>query len=148
MHIRTVPKIDLESERCDTAAVSSLAMKDIDSADSRAAYDRSRRDRNRHYVERVLQRDPLGRAERSSITKRGDEELSIFRFVMVQAAEDRRCFRREAGPEAKLVVAAFQEKRIIACLCECRRVDEECDSEGKDQFSRFHSGWWSLLGLF
>src|SRR5690349_7479006 len=107
MHIRTVPKIDLESERCDTAAVSSLAMKDIDAADSRAAHDSSRRDSNWHYVQRVLQRDPFGRAERASITKRRDEELSIFGFVIVQTAEDRRRFRREAGPEAKLVVPAF-----------------------------------------
>src|ERR1051326_8550517 len=111
--LRAVAKIDLESERSNAAAVRSLAMKDIYSADSRAAHDRSGRDSNRHHVERVLQRDAPGRAERASITKRRDKELSIFCFIVMKSTEDRGCFRREAGPEAELVVTTFQQIRII-----------------------------------
>jgi len=62
--------------------------------------------------DRNLLETVVGR-ECAAVTKRRDEELSILSFVLVQPAEDRCRCRREAAPEAKLVVAMLQEKWII-----------------------------------
>src|SRR5688572_24317847 len=116
MHLRAVRKIELQAERRDTAAVSRFAIQGRHTTGGRAADNRSRRNRQRYGIQRVLKRETVIRGKRTAITKRCDHKLAIFGFVVTQTAKDRRRLRRKTTPEAKLVVTSLQKKRIIVCL--------------------------------
>src|SRR5215211_6162055 len=118
MHLRPVRKIDLQTKWCDTSSVSCFAIEHRHTTDRRTADDGSSCKRDGNCVQRVLKRETVIRGKRATITKRRDHKLSIFGFVVAQAAKDRRRFRRKTAPEAKLIVTSFQKKRIIF-LGEC-----------------------------
>ena len=94
MDLPAVCEIELQTQGRESGAVRCLALESIDSSWAR----RARNDHAGGYcdwnnVERVLQRDRVVGSKRAAVSKCGDEEFTIFGFVLMETFEDRGCFR-------------------------------------------------------
>ena len=112
MYLRAIREVELETKRRQTRAISSLALEHINTAGRRSADYRTRGDCHRNSVKGVLQREFIVGGKRTSVTKRRQKELAIFRLVFSQSFEDGRRLWSKAAQKPNSLSPRFRRKGL------------------------------------